>query len=178
VAGLRAPPIVAKLYLRTVSESGSSFFHINASIAYTPARARNVIESGPQAALFVLLRPSAEPVYRDPRAREWGRECAPFTLIERKQFRLTRAVVRSDRIDDFCDAKVSRMARTSRDHRNEVTRVPIARSLRALVFLRSSVRLVSPFFLFSLSLPRPLTRSISRSIFRARGTISSRDVAP
>jgi len=29
----------------------------------TPARARNVIESGPQAALFVLLRPSTEPVY-------------------------------------------------------------------------------------------------------------------
>lgn len=138
------------------------------SIANTPARARNVIESGPQAALFVLLRPSAEPVYRDPRTRT-GERMRSLTLIERKQFRLTRAVVRSAvgsyRIDDFCDVKVSRMARTSRDRRNEVTRIPIARSFRALVFL--AVRLVSPFFLSFFSRPAP-TRSVSRHIPRPR----------
>lgn len=149
------------------------FFTLMRSIANTPARARNVIESGPQAALFVLLRPSAEPVYRDPRTRT-GERMRSLTLIERKQFRLTRAVVRSavgsDRIDDFCDVKVSRMARTSRDRRNEVTRIPIARSFRALVFL--AVRLVSPLFFLSF-LARPL-RGLYRGISRARDNLESR----
>lgn len=82
------------------------------------ARARDgaVIESGPQAALFVLLRPSAggTSLPRDSENEAGAERMRSAELIERKQFRLARVVVRSppDRINS--DTKETRRGRNSR----------------------------------------------------------------
>lgn len=117
-AGLRERAQSLLNYISAISESGSSFFTLMRASRTLPARA--VIESRPQAALFVLsydprlAAATAEPVYR--RFRTWtGERMRSVGLIERKQFRLTCAVVTSppDRIDD--DAKEIRSGRGSRD---------------------------------------------------------------